>query len=212
MSAPAETEDRRIGRETGVARRVAEIIEPSVGALGFRLVSVRLTGVNGQTLQIMAERPDGTMRIEDCELVSRTVSPLLDVEDPIIGAYHLEVSSPGIDRPLVRPEDFERWAGHLAKVELQVPLAGRKRFQGVLEGFDEADDEVRLFIASAEKGGDDVLVGLPFDAIAKAKLVMTDALLDAARDYARAEGLGDGSEWNETDNRIADSTLNQGSE
>lgn len=167
----------RLAAEQGIARRVAGIVEPSIEALGFRLVRVRLTGDAGQTLQIMAEREDGTMNVEGCELISRTISPLLDVEDPIAGAYALEVSSPGVDRPLVRPSDFERWSGFEAKIELSQMLAGRKRFRGKLEGFE--DGEVRLWFT--EKDGDDpVVIGLPFTGIAAAKLVMTDELLKAS--------------------------------
>ena len=114
----------RIVTETGLEARIAHIVEPMVAGLGYRLVRVKLSAMNGTTLQIMAERPDGTMTVEDCERLSRDLSPALDVEDPIDRAYHLEVSSPGIDRPLVRRSDFERWAGHVAKIELARPLTG----------------------------------------------------------------------------------------
>ena len=187
-----QVQDRRIRRESGAAERVAAIVEPVAHDMGFRLVRVRMSG---KTLQIMAERPDGTFTIDDCEALSRAVSPLLDVEDPIRNAYQLEVSSPGIDRPLVRPEDFETWAGHEAKVELRSMLAGRKRFRGVLEGF--AEDEVRLYITGDGKDSDDILIGLPFDDIAEAKLVMTDRLLEAARQTAGSGPASDGSAWDE---------------
>ena len=126
--------NERLITETGVAARVATIVEPVIADLGFRLVRVKVSGQNGCTVQIMAEREDGTMTVEDCEAVSRSVSPALDVEDPVGRAYHLELSSPGIDRPLVRRQDFERWAGHEAKIEMAVPVAGRKRFRGVIRG------------------------------------------------------------------------------
>ncbi len=171
-------ENRRLKTEEGLARKVAEIIEPAIEGLGFRLVRVRLTGDGGQTLQVMAERPDGTMGIEECELISRTLSPLLDVEDPIASAYALEVSSPGIDRPLVRPSDFERWAGFEVKVEMAQMIAGRKRFRGRLEGFE--DDEIRLWFKENE-AADPVVVGLAFDNVASAKLVMTDELIKASQ-------------------------------
>src|ERR687895_1484789 len=119
--------ERRLIVEQGVAARIAAIAEPVLTGLGYRLVRVRISGLAGCTVQIMAERPDGSMTIEDCEAVSRTLSPVLDVADPIERAYRLEVSSPGIDRPLVRRSDFERYAGHLVKIELAVPLQGRKR-------------------------------------------------------------------------------------
>ena len=135
--------DERFVRETGLAGQVAEVVGPAVEDMGFRLVRVRVMGRDDrQTLQIMAERHDGTMSIEGCEQISRQISPLLDAYDPIGEAYNLEVSSPGIDRPLVRPSDFEDWAGYEAKVELAELLDGRRRFRGVIEGF--ADGELRL--------------------------------------------------------------------
>ena len=124
----------RIIAETGLEARIAHIVEPVVEGLGYRLVRIKMSAMNGATLQIMAERPDGSMTVEDCEILSRDISPALDVEDPIDRAYHLEVSSPGIDRPLVRRSDFERWAGHEAKIELARLLDGRKRFRGRLAG------------------------------------------------------------------------------
>ena len=126
--------DKRLISENGVAARVAAIVEPVIEDLGFNLVRVQVTGTNGCTVQIMAERPDGTMSVADCETVSRAISPVLDLEDPISTAYYLEVSSPGIDRPLVRASDFERWNGYEAKIEMAVPVAGRKRFRGVIRG------------------------------------------------------------------------------
>src|SRR6516162_10849967 len=145
MSEPAlmgsQTEPRLIG-ESGSAARVAAIAEPVLNDLGFRLVRVRISGLAGCTVQIMAERPDGVMTIEDCQMVSRALSPVLDVADPIDRAYRLEVSSPGIDRPLVRRSDFERYAGHLVKVEMAVAHQGRKRFRGILSGI--VGDTVRI--------------------------------------------------------------------
>ncbi len=138
MTASEDLGDDRIIRESGIDARVALIVQPVLRGIGFRLVRVRLSGQNGLTLQIMAEREDGTMTVEDCEEVSRAVSPALDVEDPIEKAYHLEVSSPGIDRPLVRKTDFSTWAGHLVKVETSVLVGGKKRFRGKIE---EAGDE-----------------------------------------------------------------------
>ncbi len=181
--------EERLVRETGLALRIARIAEPVLADLDLRLVRVRLTGQSGTTVQIMAERSDGTMTIDDCERVSRALSPVFDVEDPLPGGYVLEVSSPGIDRPLVRPTDFERWAGYDAKIELTEMLAGRKRYRGVLEGFD--DGEVRIYFS--EKDGDEpVLIGLPFSLIDNAKLVMTDRLLeDAARGRTAPDTPGD---------------------
>jgi len=185
--------NERLGRETGAALRVARLIEPVLANLGLRLVRVRMSGASGRTLQIMAERPDGSMTIDDCQTASRAISPLLDVEDPVSGRYDLEVSSPGIDRPLVRPADFERWAGHEAKIEMLVPQDGRRRFRGILGGF--ADGEVRLFL-DQPTGGEKVMVGLPFAGMAEAKLVLTDELIADAR--TRRQGtviMADGSDW-----------------
>ena len=152
---------------------VARIVEPSLEAMGYRLVRVMLTGGQHRpTLQIMAERRDeAPMTVDDCADISRSVSALFDVADPIAGAYVLEVSSPGLDRPLVRPEDYDRFAGFEARIDLAEPRDGRKRFRGRLLG--RADDDVRL----AGEGGE---VRLPLAAIARAKLVLTDDLLAPA--------------------------------
>jgi ribosome maturation factor RimP len=157
---------------------IARIIEPSLDAMGYRLV--RLTQIGGlrrPTLQIMAERRDDTpMTVEDCAEISRAVSALLDVADPIASAYTLEVSSPGIDRPLVRPEDYERFAGFEARIELARPVEGRKRFRGRLLG--RAASGVRLLAETGE-------VMLPFEAITRAKLVLSDDLIAAAQNTAK---------------------------
>jgi ribosome maturation factor RimP len=171
--------DDRIIRESGVDARIALIVEPVLGADGYRLVRVRLSGQNGLTLQIMAEREDGTMTVEDCEAVSRLLSPVLDVEDPIDKAYHLEISSPGIDRPLVRKSDFADAVGRLVKVETSVQVAGRKRFRGRIVATDDAG-----FTVETDKPaiGEDFKTTLPFEAIAEARLVLTDDLIrDALR-------------------------------
>jgi ribosome maturation factor RimP len=166
--------EKRLVSENGVAARVASIIEPVVENLGFRLVRVRVTGTNGCTVQIMAERPDGTMTVEDCETVSRAVSPALDVDDPIGRAYYLEVSSPGIDRPLVRASDFDRWAGHEAKIEMAVPLDGRKRFRGFIRGVEGEAVAVEL---PDVKDGEERTVRLPLSDLGEARLVLTDELV-----------------------------------
>ena len=175
--------DKRLTRETGLAARIAHIVEPIAADLGYELVRVRISGLNGLTVQIMAERPDGTMGIEDCELLSRNISPAMDVADPVGGEYRLEVSSPGIDRPLTRAKDFEMWAGHEAKLETEQAVNGRKRFRGILLGVKEGAAGMRL-PESAENAD----VWLPLAEIAEAKLVLTDALLKAApRVSAEAE-------------------------
>ncbi len=165
--------EQRLAREVGPAARVAALVEPVLHDMGFRLVRVKMSG---PTLQIMAERPDGTFSIDDCEQVSRAVSPLLDVEDVISSRYHLEVSSPGIDRPLVRPSDFEDWSGHEAKIELTEPIDGRRRFRGMLEGFE--DGEVRLEVDLDQVGKH--VIGLPVGLVADARLVLTDELIREA--------------------------------
>jgi ribosome maturation factor RimP len=153
---------------------ITAIIEPSLEAMGYHLVRVMITGGRRATLQIMAERCDAApMTVDDCAEISRSVSALLDVADPIAGAYMLEVSSPGIDRPLVRPEDYDRFAGFEARIDLATPLDGRKRFRGRLLGrAGDAADQIRLVGESGE-------VRLPLAAIARAKLVLTDELLAA---------------------------------
>ncbi|MDO9417637.1 ribosome maturation factor RimP [Pararhizobium sp.] len=172
---PADTAiEPRLITETGLDRRIADIIEPVLEQLNFRLVRVRLSPQNGATLQIMAERPDGTMTVEDCEEVSKAVSPVLDVEDPVQKAYHLEVSSPGIDRPMVRKSDFVRWQGHLVKVETSVLVDNRKRFRGKIvsvnaDGFVVERDQPAY--------GEEPVATIPFTALAEAKLILTDDLI-----------------------------------
>jgi ribosome maturation factor RimP len=186
--------EQRLSRETGACVAVARLIEPVAEEMGFQIVRVRMISAAGRTLQVMAERPDGTMSIDDCERLSRAISPLIDVEDPIPGRYELEVSSPGIDRPLVRPSDFSAWTGHEVRIEMLEPLSGRRRFRGTLQGF--AEGEVRLLVDPPPGTADRPLVGLPFAGIAEAKLVMTDALIAAARSRRPAAGaIADGSDW-----------------
>ncbi|MFG1243594.1 ribosome maturation factor RimP [Xanthobacter versatilis] len=175
----------RLITETGVAARVAAIASGVLGALGYRLVRVKVTNRDGGTLQIMAERPDGTMSIDDCEAASRALSPVLDVEDPISSAYRLEMSSPGIDRPLVRQSDFVRWAGHEVKVEMARPVDGRKRFRGILIGAEDGIAVVRRLDAPATE---EPTVRLPVADIHDAKLMLTDALIREALRAAKAAG------------------------
>jgi ribosome maturation factor RimP len=183
--------ERRLIAEQGTAARVATIAEPVLAGLGYRLVRVRLSGLAGCTVQIMAERADGTMRIEDCEAVARALSPVLDVEDPVDRAYHLEVSSPGIDRPLVRRSDFSRYAGHVVKVEMAAPIEGRKRFRGVLVGVEGDAALIRRDDAGAEQPAD---VRLPIEDMAEARLVLTDALVaESLRRGKHREADGDRS-------------------
>jgi ribosome maturation factor RimP len=184
----------RLVVEPGVAARVSAIAGPVLQQMGYRLVRIRISSEAGCTVQIMAERPDGTMQIEDCEAISRAVSPVLDIADPIERAYRLEISSPGIDRPLVRRSDFERYAGHLVKIEMAVAHQGRKRFRGLLDGVD--GDAVRLH-RDDTKAGEDADVLLTMEDITEARLVLTDELIAesmrrgkaAERELKRSLGL-----------------------
>jgi ribosome maturation factor RimP len=170
-------DDPRLIAEPGLAARLAAVAEPVIEDLGYRLVRVKVSSAEGCTVQIMAERGDGSMTIEDCEAVSRALSPVLDVTDLIERAYRLEISSPGIDRPLVRKSDFERYRGHLARIEMEVPIDGRRRFRGTLGGTD--GEAARLHRADAAEGEPaDVL--LPIGEMSEAKLVLTDELVTQA--------------------------------
>ena len=188
----------RFARESGLAAEFALVAEPVLESLGFRLVRVVVSGNVDRIVQIMAERPDGTISVDDCETISRGLSPVLDVADPLPGKYRLEISSPGIDRPLVRPSDFEDWSGHEAKVELKEPVDGRKRFKGMLEGFE--DGEVRMAADAGELGIQHL--GFPVSLIADAKLVLTDELIREALSRAKkrhSKGAGDGAELDENE-------------
>jgi ribosome maturation factor RimP len=169
--------DDRLIRESGTDAKIAAIVAPVLRTVGFRLVRVRLTSQNGLTLQIMAERDDGTMTVEDCEEVSRALSPVLDVEDPVDKAYHLEISSPGIDRPLVRKSDFQTGLGHLVKLETSVLVEGRKRFRGKIA---EVGAEAVVIEGDQPAEGEEPTARVPFEAIGEARLVLTDDLIRAA--------------------------------
>lgn len=159
--------------KTAIDRRLAEVVGPVVEGMGFELVRLRLMGGKTRILQIMADRPEGGIDIEDCARISTAVSAMLDVADPLEDAYTLEVSSPGIDRPLTRLKDFDAWADHEARVETSEPIDGRRRFKGVLRGTEEG--EVLLEIEDPREGT--VTIGLNFDLLADAKLVLTEALI-----------------------------------
>ncbi|TCR75671.1 ribosome maturation factor RimP [Rhizobium sp. BK376] len=183
----------RLITETGLDQRLAAIIEPVLLGMDYRLVRVRLLNQNGATLQIMAERADGSMNVQDCEAVSTAVSPVLDVEDPIDKAYHLEVSSPGIDRPMVRKSDFTRWQSHLIKCETSILVDNRKRFRGKItdvteDGFTIERDQVAY--------GEEPRVTIPFSTLADAKLILTDDLI---RDALRADKLAKAEAANQND-------------
>ena len=173
-SEPEALDEVRVIAETGIEARIAHIVEPVAEGLGFRLVRVKVSSANGITVQIMAERPDGTMTVGDCETLSRDISPALDVEDPMDAAYNLEVSSPGIDRPLVRRSDFVKWVGQETKIELARPLDGRKRFKGKLVGLE--GDSLILELDKSKLDGT-TTVKLALADIGEAKLVLTDGLI-----------------------------------
>jgi ribosome maturation factor RimP len=181
--------DARFIGETGLAADVAALAEPVLVDMGFRLVRVAISGRDGTTVQIMAERPDGTITVQECAEISRNLSPVFDAHDPISGHYTLEISSPGIDRPLVRPSDFEDWAGYEAKVELKEAISGRKRFRGVLEGVE--DGEVRLEVQLDQVGLQ--VIGLPIGMIAEARLVLTDDLVREALRRSKKEMAAEAS-------------------
>jgi len=178
MHVELDLNEQRYCREGGQEQRVSAILEPVAEDMGYRLVRVRLTQDNGCTLQIMAENAQGEFNITDCERFSKEISPILDVEDPISREYHLEVSSPGIDRPLVRLSDFEQWVGHEAKIEIQNMVNGRRRYRGTIEGVEGSEVLVRL--PDIPEGQED-LYRIEIENLADAKLVMTDKLLDEAR-------------------------------
>ena len=177
--------------EQGLAARVAAIAAPVLSGLGYRLVRVRVSGTLGMTVQIMAERADGSMAIEDCEAASRALSPVFDAEDPIEREYRLEMSSPGIDRPLVRRSDFQRYAGHEAKIEMAVAHDGRKRFRGVLLGTEGEAAKLRRKDATEGETAD---VLLPIVDMAEARLVLTDALIRESLRRSKAQERGESTD------------------
>jgi ribosome maturation factor RimP len=169
MHLHSAVDEPRLVAETGLPARIAAIAEPVLADFGYRLVRVHVSGRDGCTVQIMAERPDGSFTIDDCEAASRALSPALDVDDPIHGGYRLELSSPGIDRPLVRRSDFERHLGHEVKIEMAAMIEGRKRFRGKIAGVEGNEAAIQL--------NEGQIVKLPISEMADAKLVLTDALI-----------------------------------
>jgi ribosome maturation factor RimP len=192
----------RLVEETGIAARIAHIAAPVLHGLGYRLVRVKLGAQHGTNVQIMAERPDGTMSIEDCEAASQALSPVLDLEDPVAQEYRLEMSSPGIDRPLVRLSDFRRAIGHEARVELAVPAAtGRKRFRGVIaavEG-DEIANAILLLDLDDPSPDEGKRARIQLRDLDEAKLVLTDALVRAALKAGKAALEGPAADEDGTD-------------
>lgn len=184
--------------KAAIDRRLAEIITPVIEGMGFELVRVRLMGGKSKTVQIMAERPDGGIEVDDCAKISTAVSAVLDVEDPIEEAYMLEVSSPGIDRPLTRLKDFDTWEGYEAKIETLDLIDGRRRFRGMLAGTE--GDEVLIEI---EVDGEPATIGLKFDWLSDAKLVLTDDLIREMLRQRKAAGIVDETQFDEIQEHTA---------
>ncbi len=206
-SAPAAPTERFV-RETGPAAEIAALIEPVLEELGYRLVRVVMSRRDGGTIQIMADKAGGAINVDDCASISRRLSPLLDAHDPIEGRYYLEVSSPGIDRILVRPSDFEDWAGFETKVETKELIDGRRRFRGLLEGYENG--EMLLQVRLDEKS-EPQTIGLPVDLIHDAKLVLTDELIRAS--LAKAKSAGKWAEGGEIEeNDVKDLELDDGAD
>ena len=180
--------------KTAIDRRLAEIVTPVIEGLGFELVRLRLQGGKRATLQIMADRPEGGIDVDDCAAISTAVSAALDVEDPIEERYTLEVSSPGIDRPLTRLKDFGIWDGHEARLETAEQIDGRKRFKGFLRGTE--DDEVLIEI---EEAGEQITIGLKFDWLTDAKLLLTEELITEMLRQKKAAGIIDEEQFDEID-------------
>ena len=178
--------------KTAIDRRLAAIIQPTIEGLGYELVRIRLMGGKTRILQIMADRPDGGINVDDCARISTAVSAVLDVEDPIEDNYTLEVSSPGIDRPLTRLKDFDMWEGYEARIETTELIDGRRRFKGILAGTE--GDEVLITL---EEGGEDVTIGLKFDWLSDAKLLLTDELIAEMLRQRKESGAFDGADIDE---------------
>ena len=194
-------DEPRLIEEHGLAAGVARIVEPVLGDLGYRLVRVKVSAVNGCTVQIMAEKPDGSMSVDDCEVVSRGISPALDLDDPVGKAYYLEISSPGIDRPLVRRGDFERWAGYEAKVDMKIVIEGRKRFRGILRGVEGNAAVIERLDARPDE---EARVLLPLVDLSDARLVLTDDLIRESLRRGKALMKQDTDETAENEEADAD--------
>ncbi len=185
--------------KTAIDRKLAEIISPVIEGLGFELVRVRLMGGKTRILQIMADRPDGGIIVEDCATISTAVSAVLDVEDPLEDQYVLEVSSPGIDRPLTRLKDFDMWEGYEARIETTELIDGRRRFKGMLAGTE--DDEVLIEL---EEGAETLTIGLKFDWLSDAKLILTDDLIAEMLRQRKASGVIDETQFDEIETSEGD--------
>lgn len=185
--------------KTAIDRRLADIIAPVIEGLGFELVRIRLMGGKTRTLQIMVDRPDGGIEVDECATCSTAISAVLDVEDPIEDNYILEVSSPGIDRPLTRLKDFDMWVDYEARLETTELIDGRRRFKGVLQGTE--GEEVLIEI---EEGGETLTIGLQFDWLSDAKLLLTDELIAEVLRQRKESGVIDESKFDEIEETEGD--------
>ena len=185
--------------KTAIDRRLADLIGPVIEGLGFELVRIRLMGGKTRTLQIMVDRPDGGIEVDECATCSTAISAVLDVEDPIEDNYILEVSSPGIDRPLTRLKDFDMWVDYEARLETTELIDGRRRFKGILQGTE--GDEVLIEI---EEGGESLTIGLQFDWLSDAKLLLTDELIAEVLRQRKESGVVDPSKFDEIDETDSD--------
>ncbi|MEM7720006.1 MAG: ribosome maturation factor RimP [Pseudomonadota bacterium] len=185
--------------KAAIDRRLAEIITPVIEDLGYELVRVRLMSGKETTLQIMADKPEGGIEVDDCSAISTAISATLDVEDPILDAYTLEVSSPGIDRPLTRLKDFDTFEGYDAKLETDELIDGRRRFKGILAGVE--DDEVLINVAEGT-------IGLKFDWLSDAKLVLTDELIKEMLRQRKAAGVLKETDFDEIETETEESEEN----
>ncbi len=185
--------------KTAMDRRLADIVQPVIEGLGFELVRIRLMGGATRTLQIMADKPEGGIEVDDCGDISTAVSAVLDVEDPIEENFILEVSSPGIDRPLTRLKDFEMWKGWEARIETTELIDGRRRFKGTLGGVE--GDEVLIAL---DEGKEPIVIGLQFDWLSDAKLILTDELISEMLRQKKASGVIDESQFDEIEETEGD--------
>ena len=185
--------------KTAIDRRLADLIGPVIEGLGFELVRIRLMGGKTRILQIMVDRPDGGIEVDECATCSTAISAVMDVEDPIEDNYILEVSSPGIDRPLTRLKDFDMWVDYEARLETTELIDGRRRFKGVLQGTE--GDEVLIEI---EEGGETLTIGLQFDWLSDAKLLLTDELIAEVLRQRKESGVVDPSKFDEIDETDSD--------
>ncbi|SFJ66456.1 ribosome maturation factor RimP [Jannaschia pohangensis] len=183
--------------KTALDKRLADIVTPVIEDMGFELVRLRLMSGKQPTLQIMADKPDGGIEVDDCARISTELSAVLDVEDPIVDEYTLEVSSPGIDRPLTRLKDFDVWADYEARLETDELIDGQRRFKGFLRGTEDGEVLVEI-----EQGGEDVTIGLKFEWLSDAKLILTDDLIREVLKSRKDKGQIDETQFDEVETLI----------